>query len=325
MSLIAHDVERIMGCPQLWGPPKAEFETEPYYKALAGYGKASLGPSPKTLEMAIIDYTTPLLEATAEFTRHVPMVPLTPEETMGGIYGRRFIDPMPRNKSCGYGFKSKLSAHYELLDGVAELSDTLQQEIDAAMLCYRQNKRYNFIYKASLKDEPTLLTKKKIRVFTGAPVAQKYIIRKYFLPPATMLTIFSGLSEQAVGINASGREWDELHHHITQFGDDRIIAGDFKAYDQSLPVNVTIATMRILIAIAAAGGYSEDDLAIMEAAIPDVVSAYVAVNGTLVKLTKGNTSGNNLTVFINGIANALLHRCAYFDTLGLTARPYRKM
>jgi len=324
MSLISHDVERIMGCPQLWGPPKAEFETEPYYKALAGYGKASLGPSPKTLEMAIIDYTTPLLEATAEFTRHVPMVPLTPEETMGGIYGRRFIDPMPRNKSCGYGFKSKLSTHYELLDGVAELSDTLQQEIDAAMLCYRQNKRYNFIYKASLKDEPTLLTKKKIRVFTGAPVAQKYIIRKYFLPPATMLTIFSGLSEQAVGINASGREWDELHHHITQFGDDRIIAGDFKAYDQSLPVNVTIATMRILIAIAAAGGYSEDDLAIMEAAIPDVVSAYVAVNGTLVKLTKGNTSGNNLTVFINGIANALLHRCAYFDTLGLTASPYRE-
>lgn len=167
------------------------------------------------------------------------------------------------------------------------------------------------IFSASLKDEPTKLTKDKIRVFTGAAIEQKLIIRKYFLPLTRILCHHSIISECAVGINAVGPEWDELHKHITQFGSDRIVAGDFSAYDQRMATSVTSATFWILLEIAKRCDYSTDDIRIMTMIVHDIISPMVAYNGTLVQFMGGNPSGQNMTVFTNSIANSLLYRVAY--------------
>jgi hypothetical protein len=93
-----------------------------------------------------------------------------------------------------------------------------------------------------------------------------------------------------------------------------LIGGDYKKYDQKLPVQLIITAFRILIELARRCGYNEDDLKVMEAMVADICYAYIAFNGDLVSLTSGtHISGNSLTVIINGICGALNLRAAFFD------------
>jgi hypothetical protein len=121
-------------------------------------------------------------------------------------------------------------------------------------------------------------------------------------------------SECAVGVNAHGPEWDELHDHIFTFGNDRLIGGDYGKYDQKLPSQLLFAALRILIDCARAAGYDERDLEVMEAMTGDIVYALVAYNGDLIGFTEGtHISGNSLTVILNGICGSLNLRCYFYS------------
>jgi len=120
------------------------------------------------------------------------------------------------------------------------------------------------------------------------------------------------MSECAVGINPFNEEWDEMHHQIVKFGEERIVAGDYSAYDQRMAASLTSAAFSIMIELAFTAGYSKEDCDIMRAVAADVVYPLVAYNGTLVQLFGSNPSGHNLTVYVNSLVNSLISRCAFF-------------
>jgi hypothetical protein len=98
------------------------------------------------------------------------------------------------------------------------------------------------------------------------------------------------------------------------FGDKRLFGGDYSKYDQKLPSQLLIASLRILIDLAEVMGYSQEDRDIMSAMAGDIVYSLIAFNGDLVGLQSGtHISGNSLTVILNGICGSLNLR-AYFYT-----------
>jgi len=317
-SSISDSIEVHCGDANIYAGPKFGPETwKPWYKGLEGYSDIAPGPYPSSIKWAVDDYIEPVLQKFDDFEIFRNLKPLSNREVLNGIDGLRFVDRMARNKSVGFPLVGPLSDYMlvdELGEGEVELNPIFWDEVALMEENALNGIRSYPVFKASLKDEVTKVSKDKVRVFTAASMAHKLILRKYFLPLTLVLCSDPSVSECAVGINAYGPEWDDMVTHVTEFGTDRVLAGDFKAYDQKLPPSVTRAAFSVFIRMARKANYSDRDITIMEHLVSDVVHATVAYNGTLIGFNGSQPSGQNLTVFINNISNGILHRCAYLDS-----------
>lgn len=319
-TVISKHVEDVCGVPQKWGGPKFR-KGWPWQASLQHSAKPSCGIEGSLLELAADDYVQGLLRALDDIPDlKLGVRPLTEMETVCGIDGLRFIDKMPPTTSIGYPLSGPKMNYITLLDPTGHPTHQCPAVLDQRFWdhayemeeLYLKGERAYPIFKACFKDEPTKLTKDKVRVFQGAPVALQLLVRKYYLPVARILSMLPLTSECAVGVNAQGPEWDQLAKHVMRFGKDRILAGDYSKYDLRMPAQVMFVAFRIMMDIAKECGYSERDLIIMEGIATDICYPLMAYNGDLIQHYGSNPSGQNLTVYINSIVNALLFRCAYY-------------
>lgn len=319
-TVISEHVADVCGVPQKWGGPKFR-KGWPWQASLQHSTKPSCGIEGSLLELAAEDYYQGLLRTLNDLPDlKLSVKPLTEMETVCGIDGLRFIDKMPPSTSIGFPLSGPKSNFLTLLDPTGHPTHQCPAELDQRFWdhaydmekLYLQGERAYPIFKACLKDEPTKLTKDKVRVFQGAPVALQLLVRKYYLPIARVLSMLPLSSECAVGVNAQGPEWDQLAKHIMRFGKDRILAGDYSKYDLRMPAQVMFVAFRIMMDLAKECGYSERDLLIMEGVATDICYPLMAYNGDLIQHYGSNPSGQNLTVYVNSIVNALLFRCAYY-------------
>ncbi|QBY91922.1 nonstructural polyprotein [Cylindrotheca closterium RNA virus 03] len=276
-------------------------------------------PFPSSLlQTSFDDYIKPLL-VLFESELWNGTVPLSDLENMNGIPGRKFIDRIKLNTAIGFpetGTKNNFVIELEPIEPytkIVEFNDKIQQEIDRMVACYKRGERAYPIAKACKKDE--ILSKLKNRIFYANSAGLTFLIRKYFLPLIRVLQMNPLLSECAVGINSHGPEWEQLHQFLHKYGDERLFGGDYSKYDQKLPAQLLFAAFKVLITLARVlPGYSDEDIAIMEAMTADVVYAIIAFNGDLIALTAGgHISGNSLTVILNGICGSLNLRCCFFS------------
>jgi hypothetical protein len=251
-------------------------------------------------------------------------------QTVCGRDGKRFVDKMKPSTSMGFPLTGPKSDHMVLLDPEdyddfqcpAELDPKFWDELERMESLWLKGERAYPIFKASLKDEPTKLSKDKVRVFQAAPIALQLGVRKYFLPIARFLSMHPLVSECAVGINAQGPEWDAFARHIKKYGSNRILAGDYSKYDLRMSSQLISAAFRILIDLAReSGNYTENDISIMEGIASEISSPMMAYNGDYILHVGSNPSGQNLTVYINSIVNSLLFRCAYYCIYRNVVRP----
>ena len=326
-SSISATVEKICGVPQLWGPPKFkgphnEGAWKPWHDTLKVALNPSVGLPPNLVEKAMEDYMGPLkevLEKDYEFYK-TEIRKLEREEIVSGIDGKNFIDAMKPNTSRGFPLGGPKLQDMVDTDPTPTVklpktfTDEHWAELDKFEAHALRGERYNAVFKAALKDEPTLLTKEKVRVFQAAPLVLQLAMRKYFLPLARFLSLHPKLSECAVGVNAYGKEMDDLFKHMGKNGWNRCYAGDYSKYDLRMPAQLVLCAFEILIEFARMfDEYTDDDLMVMEAIAAEVAFALVAYNGDLIKLFGTNPSGQNLTAYINSIVNSLIHRCAFYQ------------
>jgi len=319
-TIISKHVEDVCGVPQQWDGPKFR-KGYPWQASLQFSTKPSCGIEGSLLELAADDYVKGLLRTLEDIpSLKADVKPLSEMETVCGIDGLRFIDKMPPSTSIGYPLSGPKSNFITILEPENHPTHQCPAVLDQCFWdhaysmeeLYLQGERAYPVFKACLKDEPTKITKDKVRVFQGAPVALQLLVRKYFLPVARILSILPFSSECAVGINAQGPEWDQLANHIKRYGANRILAGDYSKYDLRMPAQVMFVAFRVMMDIAKDCGYSERDLTIMEGIATDICYPLMAYNGDLIQHYGSNPSGQNLTVYINSIVNALLFRCAYY-------------
>ena len=315
-------VERICGVPSKWGKPQFH-HWKSWQVSLEHSCKPSPGMPGNLLSVAVDDYKHGFLRKLRSIPRIMEQtVPLNRMETVCGIDGRRFVDKMPGRTSMGYPLGGPKNDHLTILDPdehpshacPLELKEIFWLEAEKMKETFRSGERAYPIFKGCLKDEPTLVTKDKVRVFQSAPIELQLLVRMYFLPVARLLSVFPLVSECAVGINAQGPEWETFTQHITKFGNDRIFAGDYSKYDLRMPSQLVLAAFRILIDVARDCGYTPDDIVVMEGIATEIAYPLMAYNGDLVQLFGSNPSGQNLTVFINGLVNSLLVRCYLADS-----------
>jgi len=331
---ISDIVEDVTGVPNQWGPPQFSPKVicsdgvsrsqnwKPWSATMQSAAYPSTGFDPADVLAAKQDYLFQLkekFEAMSSFWKK-DISPLNKTAIVAGIDGKKFVDSLKLSTSMGYGISGKKEKYIidlpptetnacprTFTPEIWEMVNEAEQLLDAGL-------SLNCIFGASLKDEPTKRSKDKVRVFQAAPIVLQILIRKYFLPIARFLSMNPLISECAVGVNSQGPEWDELSKFMSAWGDDRIIAGDYKKYDLRMPAQLTLAAFSTLIDIAQwSGNYTTQDRARMRILAHEVCTPLVAYNGTLLRYMGTNPSGHNMTVYINSIVNSFLHRLAWFD------------
>ena len=296
----------------------------PYQKYITGAGNAYQEFPAQTLKWAFEDYIKEIDDLCdssfgKELLSRVRI--LDDVETISGVDGMRFVDAMKPTTSMGWPVNKAKKAFLTDLEPSEELypttmcpraidSETLSLAARARARWLEGQRSYEF-FKTCTKDEPTKITKDKVRCFQASPVSLQVNIRKYYLTLCHFLSMASLKSECAVGINAQGRGWHELNEHLVQFGTSRIVAGDFAAYDQHMSARMTLLANKVFEHIGRRAGYSEEDLKIMRGAATEVSYPVMSLNGELIQLYGSNPSGQNLTVYTNSIVNSLYHRCVF--------------
>jgi hypothetical protein len=320
-TIMSDAINEVFGVPQKWGPPKMKGKGRYPYQATLVHAAVPSLPIGSVLAKAVQS----MKELTSGLKQQIPELfhvkPLTRVATVCGLSSVKFIDPM--NFSSSPGFPLSGSKHPLLVDlDPKDYPDVgkprtfvpeVWEEFERVVNILREGRRCYMIWKSCLKDEPTKLTKDKVRVFQSAPLVLQLIIRMYFLPLVRIIQMNPILYECAVGVNAEGLEWEELWEAAMSKGKDRVLAGDYSKYDVRMPAQVTIAAFDILIDIASkCVGYTADDNHLMKMVVNEVVYPVMAYNGDLIQLFGTNPSGQNLTVIINSLVNSLLLRSCFF-------------
>lgn len=322
-SEISPHVEQHFGVKNVWGAPRLK----PNWAAFNATLKHMVNPAdpflPSSIERARKDWVDPIIAWVKEFQKHEIISPLSDKECFLGVPGKRFLDAMPMDTSMGFPmFGPKCNFFQEIFDSKGNLFDRIPcQEIKDEMArlkaAWLKGERAYPVTSATLKDEPTPLDKEKVRVFQAGAVALGFYIRKYFLPIARLLSLNPLLSESAVGINAFGPQWKEMMDYAEKFAGEprRVNAWDYRKYDVRMGGDVTYAVLMSMIDIAMVClGYDKEDITIMTAMVADMIHPVIDYNGSLIMAYNLNTSGNNITVNINGAAGALYPRMHFFET-----------
>lgn len=316
-TLISEHVMDVMNSPNIYCKPIESPQWEPWQTCLANMAEPGKMFSPELLYWAILDYKSDLIPI-FKHDMWCGTRPLLDVENWNGVPGKKFLDRIKSNTSIGFphvGKKERYLVEVEPFGDytkIVEPVELIRDEIDRLLACYIKGERAYPIAKACKKDE--VLSKRKCRIFYSNPVALTFLVRKYFLPLLRVLQFYPKISECAVGVNSHGPEWHELHDHIYTFGENRLIGGDYGKYDQKLPSQLLLASLRILIDFARCCDYSDEDITIMEALAGDLVYAVIAFNGDLISLSSGtHISGNSLTVILNGICGSLNLRCYFYN------------
>lgn len=320
-TIISDIVTDVTGVPQQWGPPKMKGEgAYPYQVALEQLSHPSLSLG-SVVAKAVQCYRMQFLKIKEKLPDlFKECKPLTEVQTVSGIAGKRFIDAMNFISSPGWplsGKKTKLLIDLDPLDypnigKPRTFVSAIWDEVYRIKRVLLSGERAYCVWKACLKDEPTKLTKTKVRVFQSAPIALQLLIRMYFLPIVRIIQLNPLLCECMVGANAEGPEWEQLNEFMNSKGKN-VLAGDYSKYDQRMPAQLVMAAFSVLIWVAKHHcNYTEEDIQVMEAMVAEVAYPLMAYNGDLLMLFGSNPSGQNLTVIINSIVNSLLLRSCYY-------------
>lgn len=317
-TFMCSKVEEIFGITNKWSGPKfGPQRWKPWYTYLSSSAMNDTCMDSGILRLSMEDYINPLKDVLLQYNEHEKMRPLTQHEVINGIVGKRFIDHINFSSSIGFPLTGKKSKYMQGDPGNYNFTqpELFEIEFDIMRDKYLKGERYYPVFKACLKDEPKLKTSEKVRVFQAADITLQFGWRKYGLPILRFLSLHPLLSECAVGVNPYNDEWDQLHKHVT-FDDehpDRIVAGDYKHWDQKLPSQLVMAAFEVFIRLAKMiPTYSEEDIMMLQGLATDTTYFLSNFNGTLIEFCNGLPSGHNLTAHINSMANSILLRYGYY-------------
>lgn len=239
---------------------------------------------------------------------------------INGAVGVAYVDSINRSTSAGNPWKvskrkflKSIPEQHGLQDPVEVDSEILRRSSEIIEL-YKKGERACPNFCAHLKDEPVSEKKRimgKTRVFTGSPFDWNIVVRKYLLSVVRLIQNNKFVFECAPGTNCHSMQWTEIYTYITKFGTDRCIAGDYKAFDKSMPPSFILGAFEIIESICYKAGYSEDELKVIRGIAEDTAFPLVDMNGDLIQYYGSNPSGHPLTVIINSLVNSLYMRYAY--------------
>ncbi|APG78606.1 hypothetical protein 1 [Beihai paphia shell virus 2] len=320
-SPISEQVAEIMQLPRIHGAPSPRNIGKHWSRdlTLMAHPKGNFVPS--ILDRARADLMTKVMTFLDKNPEQLELVhPYPKDYVLSGVDGVASVDRVQLSSSMGFPINKKKKFFLGPVDrGVPGVTEPIDfddpkywAEVERMEEVLANGERVYVIHRGNLKDEPTKFTKDKIRVFAGCEFAFTCVVRKYFLPIVRLIQSNWKEFECAVGVNSHSRQWSELKEHITRFGGERMIAGDYKAFDKAATPLAMLSSFEILIQIAVRAGYSERQITIMRGCATEICYPLYELDGVLVQLFGSNPSGHPLTVIINNLENSLYLRYAYY-------------
>lgn len=319
-SMISSSVATILGLPKLHGAPHDMRDVLHKEVDIAAKTDAAFSFHGDSIDKAYVDLSTQILSGlTKEELGTIGI--LNNDAVVAGYDGVQGVNSIAIGTSAGFPFKGTkkqfITDSDRFVDGISSVRDVdplIWEEVTRMEVLLRQGKCINTVFKGALKDEPTKHTKKKVRVIAGSNTGFTLLVRKYFLTLSAIMQEKKGLFECAVGINVYSPEWTDLMQEVYKYGIDRVVAGDYKAFDGRMSPRFMLAAFKILIAIAEeSGNYEEDDLMVMRGIATEITNPTYDYFGTLIQFFGSNPSGHPLTVVINSLVNSLYMRYCYFE------------
>ncbi|APG76849.1 hypothetical protein 1 [Beihai picorna-like virus 53] len=319
-----------------YGPPKFNSDrTHSLYLNIRRDAMQSIPPS--VVRMAVKDYLDPILDEIKRLGYDKGGF-LSLDEVLNGVKGARFIGPINEKTSSGFGLKGKkeryLEIDYDLKDQgrkvfypKPEISDRFNEMINT----YLTGETCGSVLRSALKDETvkydpeTNLPKKEDRLFMSCGMADVFAQKSMFARVAEVMQSLPILTEMAVGINSTTDEWDQIYEKVIGISPDMVLAGDYSKYDVRLSGQIMRAAGYVLLSIAESIGYTPDQLKAMEAMIQECTNNYRIFGGCLISPDGYMPSGIFITLLLNCICNALIHRCAFYWKGVVKAEDYKKL
>ena len=112
---------------------------------------------------------------------------------------------------------------------------------------------------------------------------------------------------------SQSRYWSKFREYLTQFGPEKLIAGDYGKFDKKMLAEWILAAFEVIIRILMFAGWTDEECIPIWALAEDIAFPVVNMNGDLVMFFGSNPSGHPLTVIINCIVNALYMRYCYMQ------------
>lgn len=239
---------------------------------------------------------------------------------INGCDDTSYVDRIKMATSAGLPFRQKKKAFFHLDPPVEDhainyaMNPNLEDIVNVAKEHFLNGEQCPYhLCDANIKDEAQKLGSTKNRVFLATSLSSFIIGRQMFGSFIQHQMNYNFEFSSAVGIDTCSDQWTELYEKIIKFGLENIVAGDFKDWDVTIPLEIALAAADIIYDLHVKySTMSPEDLIILKACLSELVYPVLEVNGTILRPSGMNASGNVLTVHFNNLCNALLARAAFF-------------
>lgn len=309
----------VRGLPNNWGPPMFKPSWKPFYAFLAGISSVTAF-CPNYRDMAVVDYLRKIdaaIDLNPSLLSGVRV--MTDAETLEGVDGVSSLEGMKLDTSLGFPYRKKKNTWFTRVQR-ADLSgwDVIPppdfwNRIRTCELKMAEGQRLPFVFTNIPKDESVKIGKEKVRIFSSGDIFGLTIMRKHCMSLAKLVIDNQFLFECSVGISTPSKDWDAAAKHLLAFGDGRLIAGDYAAFDQNMPADFILKAFSILVHIAERSGYTPTQLAVLRTIASEISHPVYESNGEFYIAHGSNPSGHQLTSIINSIVNALYLRTCYYQ------------
>ncbi|APG76720.1 hypothetical protein 1 [Beihai picorna-like virus 93] len=241
---------------------------------------------------------------------------LTHAESITGLEGREYVNPLNRATSAGYPYSLRKApgkpgkktwlgdqeydvSNVELLEHVEDIIDKASRGIVDVELG---------IFQATLKDERRTLDKlaaKKTRVFAASNQGLALAIRRYFGTYMEHIMVNRITNEIGLGTNVYSADWSRIVQRLRNVS-PHVIAGDFSNFDGSLNSQLLCRVAEIVT-----DWYDDDNGMIRATLMEYLFNASWLIDDHVIQLNHSQPSGNPLTTMINCIYNMLIFRYCY--------------
>lgn len=294
------------------------------------YGLAKFGNTPPVLDGDILRRCKTWLSNRLKKFRYGDARVLTWEESLSGIEGDPWIQPVNRKTSAGYpwifesgsgtGKRKWLGSEEEWIYDHPDLIQACEDRIRLA----KQRVLKPPVFIDTLKDERRPIKKVdqgKTRVFSAGPMDFIINVRQYFLSFNAAMMENRIDDDLGVGINPFSNDWHRLAMHLKKKG-NMVWAGDYSNYDATLPSELLEAICEIINNWYDDG---EENRTIREVLFAGLINALHLNGNNVVMFTHSQPSGNPLTTTINCLANLLIMAYNFVYLTGKSLSEFDKL
>jgi len=319
-SLVTKDGEYVDD----FGAP--DFSWRPWHLAITDMTKPNHCYFNSDIKICVDAFLGDILQELGDSIKQIEVYDL--DTSLNGADGVTFVDKLNCSTSAGNPFKCSKKNFLQFDDNnkIIGMDKIISDRCDKILSCYSSDTRFHAQFCGHGKDEATKNKKilaGKTRIFTGGEMAWAIIVRRFTLSHIRMIQNNPFLFESMPGIVAQSVEWSKLYGYLTEFGTDRIIAGDYGKFDKKMAAPFILGAFDILIGMSEAAGWAEEDIKILRGIAFDTAFPTIDFNGDLIEI-QGNPSGHPLTVIINCLVNCLYMRYAYMLTTGKDVSNFKR-